>query len=213
MIVLFRPPQMHDDDYLFWAHCWRAFGEKQSEQITVLPWNAYEVARAWDLINETHGRYVIWARPEFVPCVSMFEELDYLHKQGVLVVSQFQYKCAFTQGHDTPVLWRERGIDGALVVFQLAGQDKIVLPSARSEDIWRWLGEERKCCYQVPQRYSGGNRRGVWASRSILGETIYSILTETPPGLPFSRARQLEEWKAALLSWQVWLKSPVPGGV
>lgn len=207
LILLWRTPTIPPDAYQRWVHAWKTFAKKASEDVVVAVWSADHLRRAWDAVNSTNGRYVVWARPEFVPHVSMWSELDYLRDQGILVVAQQKYKCAFAPRSDIPVGWTPDGIDSTLVVFQLSGQQTFSLPPSYSLDIWEWLGEEKRATYQVPQRYSGSAWRKVWASRSILGETIYSPFTPTPAGLPFSTQGQREAWEKQLDAWETWLSS------
>lgn len=207
MILLWRP-KMPDDAFTAWSHAWKVFAEKHGEPVMAADWDATKLARAWDLINRTNGRYVIWARPEFIPNVSMFAELDYLLNEGIRLVVQRQYNCAFAPGYEEPVLWQPKGVDPSLLVFQLTGQSEFTLPVATSVDIWEWLGEERKETYVVPQRFSGTHGRRLWASRSLLGETIYSPFAPPKAGLPFTKDRQFAAWQEQMRAWQIWLASP-----
>lgn len=213
MILLWRTDRINDEDFEYLSSCWKIFAEKAHEEVRAAIWNVENVYKAWDAVNRTNGRYTVWARPEFVPHVSMWSELDYLRSRDVLLVSQKKYKCAFAprlirggkECWDSPVMWEPDGIDGALVVFQLAGQNYVRLPPGHSVDIWEWIAMEQRCSYQVPQRYSGSSRR-VWTARSILGETVYSPFSETPRGLPFTRERQYNTWHEMMDAWCIWLR-------
>jgi len=209
MILLWRPKSFMDpSQYAFWAHCWKTFAAKRGEHVVAAEWNENNVRRAWDTVEQIPGRYVIWAHPEFIPSVSMFSELDYLVDHKIRLVAQTRYNVGFAAGCEEPVLWHPCGVDKSLVVFQMTGQDKRRLPRGQ-RDIWDWLARERSWVYQVPQRFSGGHGRRAWASRSIMGETVYSPFTCPAPDLPITREGQVELWHRLLHAWSVWLNHEV----
>lgn len=204
MIVLWRPAGMSDEHHAYWTWCWRKAAEKQRETITQDTWDGSAVMRQWDRVNTTHGRCVIWARPEFIPSPALFDELDYLRREEQLVVTVSRYSAAFVAGYESPVQWVPKGVDGSLVVFQLSGQSEALLPPSHHQDIWEWLSEERPFVYHTPQRFSGDHGLGAWASRSVLGEIVYSPFSQPPPGAPWTHEKQLALWHERMKAWTIW---------
>lgn len=206
MILLWRPANIFDCDFGQWRHGWTQLAARMKEAVVERPWRPDEIQRAWDRINITPGRYVIWVRPEFIPLPAFADELDVYRNEGQLLITLQKYRGVFELRHKMPCQWEPDGVSPHLVVFQLTGQQDRTLPAFSKIEVWKWLTKRRSWVLPLKQRWM--EIGGAAATRSILGDTFVSPWEPDTAGTLVTGASrwwsppaQLHAWREQVQAW------------
>lgn len=203
---------MPDCDFRRLAHCWFREAGDHGEALTTPDLTSDNLDRYWDLVNGQNGPRVVWATPNFIPSPAFWDELDYYKGEEFHLVCLRNYEAAFHPGADTPCKWEPDGtVSSALVVFQLAGQSRLRLPSARHTDIWRWLARKSSAgILRLGQTYAGLPDAGPMA-RSNLGTLMANCWDGshgtfgrviTGDGRWYSKDAMHTHWEERVAAWE-----------
>lgn len=207
MITVWKPANMFDCDFSQYRHGWTGLAAKMRETVVEKPWRPDEIQRAWDNINVTPGRFVIWVRPEFIPLPAFADELDVYRDENQLIIVQQRYRGVFQLRQKMPSEWTPDGVSPHLVVFQMTGQQKCKLPLFSKCEAWKWLSKKRSWVLPLKQRWL--DLGGAAATRSVLGDTFVSPWEPDTAGTLvtgdsrwWSPVSQLHAWREQVQAWQ-----------
>ena len=215
MIVCFRPGGMRRDWFARYCHLWMKQAGIRKEALIQRELTDWDIAEAWDRINMTPGRAVVWTTPAFIPHQSFFEELDYFLSEGRRIVALRDYTATFQPRADRPYKWEPDQLEQFPLVFQLAGQKVLELPvsSALKQGPWHWLGLTANTKVAVLEQFFRGSR-DCPLKRSALGtqcapfwgggeycQSGQLILGETRQ---VRKARVREDWLTRMDAWEAW---------
>lgn len=212
MIVILQPPTLSDSRLAFYKDAWTAFARRNGEEVMSTALTRENEDRLLSDASRTNGRLIL-VRPEFLPSPTFFGELDYMREQGILVVLLKEYRMYFNPGEELPYKKIAKGLDNNLMVFQLAGQEKIVTPPRITR---QWL-EKKRAMYiaRLSQGFLGGSKDGA-STRSSLGEVIPGVCRTgsivkmgcfcVGGDLHYARSTQIELWTASVRAMATWSK-------
>jgi hypothetical protein len=210
MIVLWQT-NISDRAMDEYRHVWTRFAAAHGEPVMVLPHTEFNERREFASINHKNGRMVAFIKPSFIPSPAFFDELDYLWEAGVHIIVPQSYKAIFNPGEDRPYKWTSTGTSHEYVIFQLAGQEELIVPPTLN---WKYLeNKQLDAIYRVPQNYYGDVVRGA-SLRSNLGEVVPGAFG--PAGLRamghvvtggqrwYTQNKQRSLWKAGVEAWAIY---------
>jgi len=191
----------------------RDFARKNGEEVCVMADTPENLTRIFASVNYTNGRCII-IRPSFIPSPGFFEELDYLWEQKIHVIVPQAYRAVFNPGETSPCrldLLKEIAQD--LIVFQLMGQKKFILPRSFHLDYLK--NEQRDCIYRIESRCFGSTDKGI-SFRNTLGDILPGITKNRSHTFLGSDAinrdryaiktTQKRLWRAVIESLRIWLQ-------
>lgn len=217
MVVVFRPLAMRRDWFSRYCHLWRKQAAVAKEFIVRRDLTDWDLRQAWDQVNITPGRAVIWVSPSFIPHTSFFDELDHFRDEKCLIVAQKRYKAVFQPKADVPAIWEAEGLADFPIVFQLSGQRKFELPPAsslRSGPITALEKLTSRGLLSLDQYFVGN--RDIPMIRSSLGLTLPECWTGkygrfgrliTGTDRVYATARMLRNWTERIDAWETWLQN------
>ena len=215
MIVCFRPQGFRRDWFARYCHLWTKQAGLHRDAVVQQELTDESLRQAWDRVNITPGRAVIWVDPTFGPHQSFFEELDYFLREKFRVVVQRRYEGTFQPKGDVPVRWGQQGIAPFPLIFQLAGQRALTLPvhSLLPKGHLHWLSlTEHRFVARVEQYFCG--TRELPLMRSVLGTSYPKFWGEGDycqhGRLVFGESRHIlkrrlrNSWLQRIDAWEAW---------
>jgi len=134
MILLWRPRSIATSTWRRYSRLWFRFAASTGEAVQTRDISAQALRQEWDRVNITPGRMVAWVKPTFIPTPEFFDELDHYLDEGYRVVAQTL----------------DGQLDQNLLVFQLAGQTELALPTSGETEPEAYLMRDARHILRLP---------------------------------------------------------------